>query len=43
MLVVEKGLVLEFFTNASGTRAVNKMEVGNGGGDANKPRVAFLF
>ena len=43
MLAVEKGLVLGFFTNAAGTQTVNKAEMGNGGGDANKPRVAFPF
>lgn len=33
MLVVEKGLILGFFTI---TQTVNKVEMGNGGGGANK-------
>lgn len=33
--------MLGFFTHAAGTQTVNEVEMGNGGGDTNKPRVAL--
>lgn len=42
-VVVEEGLVLGFFTHTAGTQTVNEVEMGNGGGDTNKPCVAFPF